>query len=304
MTIKCGDQTFRAHKTWLLATGSQYFAAVLRHNFSERETSTIIFDDDEPDIIARVLTWIYTGSYETKLGAYDFYRRSPDSYVGPELSEPDVRWLNEDSTVVALASKVHAKVFAVATRLHLPALQRKSVAFFRDEWAHVYECVLDGNEALISEIVHLAYTTTAACERGIRDIIVEEYLTLSELESQLESLEPDGLKAVLIRTESAFRTDELAGIGLYEDLKSCWLAPPVLENPCPKCGSHGPGHGRSRLRRPCPHPDRPKSHQEPAERKDCDCGDGMKAWDVTCQYCCRYSMERAMGLVPLGHVST
>lgn len=165
MTITCNEQVFKVHKAVLTMRGGSFFERLICSGFSETHTSNVDLPDDDPNVIARLLRHIYTGSYTEQI--------SPGLHQD-EDEEPTENVMLE--TVVE-RSMVHVNMFAAAVKFGIDALREEA----RKAFMEAFYCGL-GND-YISQIPHgsikfvsAVYNTTPPQERELRDCVLYEAL--------------------------------------------------------------------------------------------------------------------------------
>jgi hypothetical protein len=65
MTIKCGEAIFKLHKS-IVCTQSKPLAAAFNGRFKESEDSTIILEDDEPEVFDAMVHFLYEQTLDLK----------------------------------------------------------------------------------------------------------------------------------------------------------------------------------------------------------------------------------------------
>ncbi|KAK3046943.1 RCC1 and BTB domain-containing protein 1 [Extremus antarcticus] len=60
--IVCGDREWPAHKI-VICTQFEYFTKVLTGGFKASKDGVVQFHEDDPEIIHRMLEWLYTEKY-------------------------------------------------------------------------------------------------------------------------------------------------------------------------------------------------------------------------------------------------
>ena len=63
MTITCNGRRFRVHKA-VVCVQSKVFARAMDGNFREGRTGEIDLEDDEPEVVAQMIRWLYKEDYE------------------------------------------------------------------------------------------------------------------------------------------------------------------------------------------------------------------------------------------------
>ncbi|KAK5949078.1 hypothetical protein OHC33_009819 [Knufia fluminis] len=146
--IVCGDFTFKAHRI-ILCQNSEYFRRLTSQNWKEGQQAKATFEES-PAIIARLLIFLYKGSYpegDIAQSAIEQFQNIED-----ELCRPNQQlWL-------------HARMYALASMLDLNDLfDAARIAFHKaiisDAWL---------SQETWPDLVHYVYTSTVPSEGHIR----------------------------------------------------------------------------------------------------------------------------------------
>ncbi|KAF9872000.1 hypothetical protein CkaCkLH20_10632 [Colletotrichum karsti] len=82
MTITCGGRTFKAHRA-IVCPQSSFFDKAFSSGFKEASSSTINLPEDDPDVLQRLLQFLYTGNYDEGV-SFNRERPSEVSFLSPE----------------------------------------------------------------------------------------------------------------------------------------------------------------------------------------------------------------------------
>ncbi|XP_046654672.1 speckle-type POZ protein-like [Daphnia pulicaria] len=139
-TINVRGRQFKAHKS-ILATRSQYFAAMFEHPTKENLTNQVEIEDVEPDVFQEILRYIYTGkvSESTMENMPAGILAVADKYLLEQLKSEC------ETQIIHRMSAENCLELLLNTHEHHPAfyLRKYAVEFFRqfsgevmatDEW--------------------------------------------------------------------------------------------------------------------------------------------------------------------------
>ncbi|XP_046656651.1 speckle-type POZ protein-like [Daphnia pulicaria] len=139
-TINVRGRQFKAHKS-ILATRSQYFAAMFEHPTKENLTHQVEIEDVEPDVFQEILRFLYTGRLsESTMGKMSAgILAAADKYMLEQLK------MECENQFIHRMSAENCLELLVITDEHHPAfhLRKYAVEFFRrclrevmatDEW--------------------------------------------------------------------------------------------------------------------------------------------------------------------------
>ncbi|KPI40328.1 uncharacterized protein AB675_7477 [Cyphellophora attinorum] len=153
LTITCQGTTFKVHKFVLVTKGGDFFKHAICSGFRESQSSVIDLPEDEPEIITRLLSHLYTGSYA--------------EHLLKEASGGD-----DDARVDADAILLHVKMFAVAVKYGIKSP--------RDAARKAFVANFTARETDMSNVLPLVikavYSTTAPDERELRDLCTYDLL--------------------------------------------------------------------------------------------------------------------------------
>lgn len=110
---------FAVHK-FVLFTESTFFNKAIGGSFEESSTDMITLPDDEPAVIARVLTHLYLSVYSIRLA--------------PRIADVTFGAFTDIKDCDNAADVLHAHIFAIADRYDMPTLQRDSRVRFLKAW--------------------------------------------------------------------------------------------------------------------------------------------------------------------------
>ncbi|RPA74484.1 hypothetical protein BJ508DRAFT_191841, partial [Ascobolus immersus RN42] len=151
LTIRCGDQEFRVHKA-VVCPQSSFFAACTDGGFKESIEGVINLEEDDPDTVSRMVTFMYTNTY------FDL-----DPSIDP----------SDDSAVKAAQLLAHILVYSLADKYAISNLKSHAQTAF--------ETLLLPDNLTKSTLLSTAasvYHHTPSTDRTLRDLITAR-LTLT-----------------------------------------------------------------------------------------------------------------------------
>lgn len=83
-TIRTRARTFRLHRC-VLAPRCEFFHSCFTGSFEEAATTSVTMLDDDPDVLERMLRWLYTLEFPTRR---HYHRRPHHRYSGSENTKP------------------------------------------------------------------------------------------------------------------------------------------------------------------------------------------------------------------------
>ena len=188
LTIKCGTDQFKVHRA-IVCGRSKFFAAAcngkflvrltifyhiysisvyesafIQHNIQGAKTSTIELEDDDLEIVRRMLTYFYTLNYDDE-GAYAFLASYAHrmiyqpSLVDLQLPEHEEFKLNKEMNNVA--------VYAIADKYDIPELKELAKAKLR--------VTLSSGQLdyLALKVVDAIFVTTPSTDAGMRQVAID-----------------------------------------------------------------------------------------------------------------------------------
>ncbi|KPI44076.1 uncharacterized protein AB675_6367 [Cyphellophora attinorum] len=166
LTITCQSTTFKVHKCYLLARGGSFFQTAICGEFVEGHTSVIDLPEDDPDILARLLLYVYAGQYE---------------FGCPQESGSQLPALRNISTTFKLdlpqvfdIVMVHIKIFAAAVKYDITPLRDQARKCFVHSFGQRAEQVCFDKFPRLQDLISAVYNTTPSHESELRDLCVIE----------------------------------------------------------------------------------------------------------------------------------
>lgn len=184
LTILCQGRRFLVHRA-ILCPSSPFFDAVCNGAFKEASSRIIELEEDDPDTLERMISFVYTNDYQEK----DHGNLDLDK-LGISYDQPDT---NRDKRDLAVTEEQHAspepaensptgdisdrqrcdpalvsnmRVYAIADKYDIPCLKELAKQRFctwaRSEWARPD----------FPAIVRVVFESTPSSDRGLRDIII------------------------------------------------------------------------------------------------------------------------------------
>ncbi|KAJ9657712.1 hypothetical protein H2198_004127 [Neophaeococcomyces mojaviensis] len=170
--IECEGYIFKAHKA-ILACASPFFRAAINSSMREGIENRIEFPDDEAELIARVLIFIYSGVYETEdiskglAGPIAQFNHVEDKY-----DKAIEKW--------HIDSELAIKMYSLGKRFFIPDLQQAArETFIGAIYNNRAGCVEVSSERISEDaatkdgkLVKLVYSMTEKEDWSLRDIMV------------------------------------------------------------------------------------------------------------------------------------
>ncbi|KAF1943853.1 hypothetical protein EJ02DRAFT_399544 [Clathrospora elynae] len=204
LTITCGSLTFEVHQL-VVGTMCAFFGKCINFPGKEAEEKCIDLPDDDPEMIRRLIAYLYLGDYDpcnnSGISAFNNikqYASTTATLVVPVLhsrnisqcaclapsaqqSVPEPESKDRPSTCtieksqkgieVAHPLTIHATMYALADKYGVDGLEQIAKEKFEsclDHYVHV-------NPGDFVTAVQLAYTGTPASNRGLRDAVVKVF---------------------------------------------------------------------------------------------------------------------------------
>ncbi|EED11610.1 BTB/POZ domain protein [Talaromyces stipitatus ATCC 10500] len=184
LTIICGTEVFPVHRN-IVCPRSSYFARSCGGNFKEA-LGTIELKDQDPNLIRKVLQFLYTGDYTFEIDGDE----EKEDNLGQPSSQDHSRGFN--------ACQFHVRMYAQADYFQIDGLKSRAERYFRGSFLD--QPSKDPFEAIITEI----YTSIPESDEQIRDAAIE--LTMDNLETLRNGTEVILLDGFLKRSP-AFAAD-------------------------------------------------------------------------------------------------
>lgn len=169
----------------LITRGGDFFERAISAGFSESLSSTIDLPEEDPDVVSRMLHFIYTGDYLSHSPSKGSQPAIFDSSVpgGPNNTyQADTKSKSDDSDKDWIQSwdlkqiLLHVHMFAAAVKFGISSLQ----AFSRECFANDFVKRLGlvhwdvAPQGTITDVIDAVYNTTPSDERDLRDLCVVE----------------------------------------------------------------------------------------------------------------------------------
>lgn len=219
VTIICDGHEFHMHKVLLLSKKSHFFESILRGSFAEAHSSRIEIKDQEPAIVARMLSWFYVDTIIRDLHDCPLnFSSFEDAYTRA------IR--GSKSSYDLWCCKLGVAMYAIASQFGIPGLQQDACDLFEKEFGEsgIFSCSIwdTCSDDDVEDLIRSVYTTTSEIEHGLRDFVVKDILQLRQCDPKF------GCKIdKLVRSSP----------GLAMDLARCFLVtetgkPQKLARPC------------------------------------------------------------------------
>ncbi|KAL9117305.1 MAG: hypothetical protein Q9187_006161 [Circinaria calcarea] len=144
LVIHCGDQEWKAHRV-IVCSRSKFFDKACDGTFKEGKTGEVNLVEDEPEMIDRMLDYLYRLDYS--------------DLVPPTLNMSEGRLI------------VNARMYALADKYEIWALKelakQKSINALEEDWS---------GESFLTAL-EIVWTTTPYSDRGLRDCFLTAITT-------------------------------------------------------------------------------------------------------------------------------
>ncbi|TVY83176.1 BTB/POZ and MATH domain-containing protein [Lachnellula suecica] len=162
-TLRCGNKVFHLHKS-VVYWASKYFEAALDGQFTQGNTGHLTIEDAEPEMVARMLDFIYTGAYPD---GSDLAKNTTTSEATTTTNTPAT---TKDSG----APLLHASLYILGDKYEIQSLKDFAVSKYADAVA------IEWNTASFVQSIELMYNDTELegqdrldLYRDMKDIAVE-----------------------------------------------------------------------------------------------------------------------------------
>ncbi|KAI9765219.1 MAG: hypothetical protein M1840_007711 [Geoglossum simile] len=165
LTITCGDNTFKVHRS-VICPRSRFFEAACDNEFKEGRTGEVALVDDDPTTVKRMISYLYTLDYENE-GNLEVEVAASFPIPG-ESVEADTLTLvdaQDDEPEEKPAHFSDVRVYAIADKYGIIELKQLAKRRFErwagQNWSHKDFPV----------IVREVFKSTPSSDRGLRDIV-------------------------------------------------------------------------------------------------------------------------------------
>ncbi|KAH0543146.1 hypothetical protein FGG08_002491 [Glutinoglossum americanum] len=178
LTICCDSREFKVHRA-IVCPRSRFFAAACDGEFLEAKTGRVLLKDDDPDAIERMLSYLYTLSYDDGVnsdiqGAESPQREESIVAEGAETSgaasEAEVNESIEDllgQHEEGLGLLADVGVYSLAEKYEILDLKKFAKSRFakqaRNSWSHPG----------FLEVLREVFTSTPNSDQGLRDVVAQ-----------------------------------------------------------------------------------------------------------------------------------
>lgn len=125
---------FKVHKA-IICAKSEYFDRVCSSNFSEGVNARMDLDDDEPALIARMIVFMYVGTYgEGPDIASEMHGQRQFSKI-VDNSKPEIEAsYGEAKEMCPGVVRLHVLMYAMGDMYSIPSLCKRSTAYFVEDF--------------------------------------------------------------------------------------------------------------------------------------------------------------------------
>lgn len=187
LVVKCQDREWKVHRA-IVCQHSRYFERMCKSGFrvrssryqderytdwasSESITGVIDLQEEEPEMVERMLIYLYVLDYNT----------APATSLQPDT----VFQVDRNDKELKAQLITHVAMYAMADRYDIPSLSVAAKAKFAAQIGGLWP--IPG----LSEIANEVFTTVPACDRGLKEIILKICVShATELVNQLTCKHP------------------------------------------------------------------------------------------------------------------
>ncbi|KAE8554265.1 hypothetical protein EYB25_002803 [Talaromyces marneffei] len=171
--VTCGNREFHVHRL-VICPRSSYFRLMCKDNFKEGITQKLELVDEDPDVFQSVLTFLYTGIYETcKITGNEEIENTPSterSCNSSEDSENDDENQQHQGGRPATTEDIlaHVQLYASGDKFDIRDLKEVSSKMFRNQLNRTSVEKLN-----IPDIIRAVYTSTPHNDAALRPVLID-----------------------------------------------------------------------------------------------------------------------------------
>ncbi|KAL1988810.1 hypothetical protein VTN96DRAFT_7694 [Rasamsonia emersonii] len=168
--IVCGGREFNVHRI-IICPRSSYFRTMCKENFKEGISKRLELVDEDPDVFHAVLTFLYTGIYETdKIAGSEEVESPPaEGSCGSSVdSENDDEGRRKGRPATTADILAHVHMYASGDKFDIRDLKEVASKMFRNQLTRTPVENLD-----IPEIIRTVYQSTPSKDPGLRPILID-----------------------------------------------------------------------------------------------------------------------------------
>ncbi|KAK5956630.1 hypothetical protein OHC33_002116 [Knufia fluminis] len=185
--IECRGHVFMAHKM-ILSKASEFFRGAIDNKMKESLQSKLDLPEDEPEIVARMLVFLYTrSSLRDCLSQFSQFKEVHDKY-----NDLHRYWYND--------SKLFIKLYHIGDKYVIEDLKTAARRWFARIFTKPFphHCEMRAKEPdtakLLAELIQLAYSIVPAIDYGLKDIILQG---MKEAFQEPQALEQEAYSTLL-----------------------------------------------------------------------------------------------------------
>ncbi|KAI1517870.1 BTB/POZ domain containing protein [Pyrenophora tritici-repentis] len=205
LVISCGGSEFAVHSV-VVGSACEFFAKSLKFPGKEAEKRRIDLQEDDPEMIRRLVAYLYVGRDVnkqcaclapnlTKIEQLVFSIGTPELALTSSIGETICKGIQVKEPLT-----IHATMYALADKYQVAGLGGVAKAKFEETLHH------HSNSVDFINAVQIAYSSTPDSNRGLRDTVVRAFrvhfqVNVAEipgLEAKLETI--DKLSFLLIKS--------------------------------------------------------------------------------------------------------
>lgn len=187
-TITCGEIEWDCHRA-IICTRSNYFQKACQNHFKEGKSQYIELKDEEPDMILKMLLFLYSSDYPESTESQP--RKNAVQEPGPSKGKGKGRAAKKSKKApshidfpsastkktnagppkmdVGEGLLTHAKMYSIGDRFDIPLLRAHAKTKFVALLSQLAESWDGWKQGTLSNIIETVYTTTPSSDRGLRD---------------------------------------------------------------------------------------------------------------------------------------
>ncbi|GAM42787.1 BTB/POZ domain protein [Talaromyces pinophilus] len=170
--VTCANREFHVHRL-VICPRSSYFRLMCKDNFKEGITQKLELVDEDPDVFQSVLTFLYTGIYETckitgseEIESAPSTERSCNSSEDSENDDENQHQGGRPATTEDILA--HVQLYASGDKFDIRDLKEVSSKMFRNQLNRTSVEKLD-----VPDIIRAVYTSTPHNDAALRPVLID-----------------------------------------------------------------------------------------------------------------------------------
>ncbi|TVY58983.1 BTB and MATH domain-containing protein 43 [Lachnellula cervina] len=219
MTIICKGTTFKVHQC-IVCLQSKPLAAAMDGNFKEGTSNVINLEDDQPEIVEKMLSYMYTSDYSDQQNSTIRTEITVVCGPGGSVYLKETTTASTSNLVISSAPLTNAQVFVIADKYDVQGLKELAEKKYEEAIAGSW------NSASFVASLKLLYEETLESDRALKDAAAK--------------VAGQHARELVDRGEFAALCKEHGQIA-FDVLKSSILEPakPAKPSSCRQCGCAG-----------------------------------------------------------------